>query len=184
MGRTLRRRKDFLTCCLWEVLVPKLNERDKVRAILSKYLVGDGCFEWLGCRDKNMYGRISQLTYGTMYPHIFMYRTFIGPVPAGLELDHLCRNPGCGRPNHLDPVPHGENMRRSPLMGTRATTKKIWDQFREENPIFPCGHPRSGDNIRCRDRGGKGITQECRTCENRRSSQYYARTKKKPSSSS
>src|ERR1041385_1385693 len=183
MSRTLRRCKDFLTCCLWEVLVPKFTEQEKVQAILSKYLIGDGCFEWLGCRDKYMYGRISRETYGTMYPHIFMYWTFIGPVPDGLELDHLCRNYGCGRPDHLEAVTHQENWLRSPLNATRKTTTKIWAQFREENPLFPCGHPRSGDNIRRRDRGGKGIVQECRTCDRIRCSQYYARTRKKPSSS-
>lgn len=36
-----------------------------------------------------------------------------GPVPSGLELDHLCRNPTCVRPDHLEAVTHAENIRRS-----------------------------------------------------------------------
>jgi hypothetical protein len=36
-----------------------------------------------------------------------------GPVPAGLEIDHLCRNRACVRPDHLEPVTHAENVRRA-----------------------------------------------------------------------
>lgn len=42
----------------------------------------------------------------------FAYEHFVGPIPEGLELDHLCRNPGCVNPEHLEPVTHGENTRR------------------------------------------------------------------------
>jgi hypothetical protein len=37
----------------------------------------------------------------------------VGPVPEGLELDHLCENPPCCNPAHLEPVTHAENNRRA-----------------------------------------------------------------------
>lgn len=47
--------------------------------------------------------------------HRAVYEHYVGPIPEGLELDHLCKNPPCVRPEHLDPVSHAENIRRSPL---------------------------------------------------------------------
>jgi hypothetical protein len=41
-----------------------------------------------------------------------LWEHLVGPVPDGLELDHLCRNPGCVNPDHLEPVTHKENMLR------------------------------------------------------------------------
>jgi hypothetical protein len=41
-----------------------------------------------------------------------------GPVPVGLELDHLCGNKSCAKPKHLEPVTHVENMRRAAKRGT------------------------------------------------------------------
>ena len=59
----------------------------------------------------------------TLYGHIVSYELHVGPVPSGLELDHLCRNRGCVNYEHLEPVTHVENIRRSPLLfkhGQRA----------------------------------------------------------------
>jgi hypothetical protein len=47
---------------------------------------------------------------------------FVGPVPEGLELDHLCRVTTCVRPSHLEPVTTGENVRRRNL----ALAGKPW----------------------------------------------------------
>jgi hypothetical protein len=44
--------------------------------------------------------------------HRIVYERLRGPIPAGLELDHLCRNPLCVNPDHLEPVTHQENLRR------------------------------------------------------------------------
>jgi hypothetical protein len=40
------------------------------------------------------------------------YEAQYGPVPSGMELDHLCRVKACVNPDHLEPVTHAENMRR------------------------------------------------------------------------
>ncbi len=44
--------------------------------------------------------------------HVVSYELVVGPVPAGLELDHLCRVRHCVNPSHLEPVTHQENARR------------------------------------------------------------------------
>lgn len=44
--------------------------------------------------------------------HRVSYEAFIGPIPAGLDLDHLCRNRACINPYHLEPVTHRENVIR------------------------------------------------------------------------
>jgi hypothetical protein len=70
-----------------------------------------GCWVWL--RAKNAYG------YGVLRPsriqfqaHRVVYERHRGPIPEGLELDHLCRNTLCVNPAHLEPVTHAENIRR------------------------------------------------------------------------
>lgn len=44
--------------------------------------------------------------------HVVIYEQLIGPVPAGLVLDHLCRMRLCVNPDHLEPVTHAENAKR------------------------------------------------------------------------
>lgn len=47
-----------------------------------------------------------------VYTHRVMYEAFVGEIPKGLELDHLCRVRACCEPNHLEAVTHRENVRR------------------------------------------------------------------------
>jgi HNH endonuclease len=47
------------------------------------------------------------------YAHVVFYESLVGPVPEGLELDHLCRVRNCVNPAHLEPVTHRENVLRS-----------------------------------------------------------------------
>lgn len=44
--------------------------------------------------------------------HRFVYELLVGPIPAGLTIDHLCRVTSCVRPDHLEPVTNAENVRR------------------------------------------------------------------------
>jgi hypothetical protein len=43
-----------------------------------------------------------------------------GPIPEGCEIDHLCRNRGCVNPDHMEPVLHAENCRRSSVAKLNA----------------------------------------------------------------
>jgi hypothetical protein len=74
----------------------------------------DGCWEWTGYRIAAGYGKVTILgTRRKDLAHRVSYRLFVGPIPDGLTIDHLCRNTGCVRPDHLEPVTLRENIRRA-----------------------------------------------------------------------
>lgn len=79
----------------------------------------------------------------------FAYEFLVGPIPDGLELDHLCRVRLCVNPAHLEPVTHAENNKRAGV----AKTHCKW------------GHPYNEANTyRRRDRPGN---RQCRVCARR-----------------
>ncbi len=84
----------------------------------SKVEIADphSCWEWRAAKITEGYGRF--WLRGSMQPaYRVAYELTIGEIPPGLELDHLCLNPGCVNPYHLEPVTHRENMRRSSAKG-------------------------------------------------------------------
>ena len=94
------------------------------------------CWIWTGHRDDKGYGHI-KADGQVIRTHLWAWRTFVGPVPDGLELDHLCRVTACVRTTHLEPVTKGENVRRRNL----ALAGKPWI-IRPEVPYADHGaHP-------------------------------------------
>ena len=73
-----------------------------------------GCWEWVGPKDRDGYGK-AHSEGRTLVAHRAAYEVLVGPIPAGLTLDHLCRNRACINPTHLEPVTLLENVNRSPL---------------------------------------------------------------------
>jgi HNH endonuclease len=70
--------------------------------------VPDGdCWRWTGDVSVRGYGRIKRRA-----AHRVSYELFVGPIPAGMTIDHLCFNTRCVNPAHLEPVTAEENLRR------------------------------------------------------------------------
>ena len=108
--------------------------------------------------------------YGTFWTgsrrsaaHRWAYERFIGPIPEGMELDHLCRVRHCVNPAHVEPVTHAENMRRSGPFSPKAalTHCKNGHEFTPENT-----YPREG---------GRSGRRACRACNRQAQRAYRAR---------
>ena len=86
---------------------PTLEER--FYAKVSKDAVS-GCWEWLGSKTKGGYGKAWDGK--TVLAHRLSHEMHKGPVPTGLHVDHLCHNPACVNPDHLEAVTAKVNMSR------------------------------------------------------------------------
>lgn len=89
-----------------------------------------GCWRFTGCHTSNGYATIWQPSTsggrGRMVSaHRLAYRLWVGPVPAGHQVDHVwargCRHRDCVRPDHLEPVtPRENNLRSNNVSGANA----------------------------------------------------------------
>lgn len=116
------------------------------------------CWEWTSAHDgQGGYGRFWM--DGTSRPaHRVAYELAVGPIPDGMQLDHLCRNRRCVNPSHLEPVTARENRRRAVAAMT---------------PVSECpqGHPYDLTNTYVTPQGRR----DCRACRRARNLTYYHR---------
>lgn len=92
----------------------------------------NGCMTWLASTNALGYGRFNAGKNHFVKAHRFAYEILVGPIPAGAVIDHLCRNPRCVAPDHLEPVTNRENNRRG-LRGRMHTHCPHGHAFTEEN---------------------------------------------------
>ena len=93
---------------------PRLDLADRIAAHVT--VTDDGCWLWTGTKNRNGYGRMAIREDGQVRrvaAHRIAYETFVGPIPADLVLDHLCRVRACCNPQHVEPVTLAENVLRS-----------------------------------------------------------------------
>ena len=132
-----------------------------------------GCWLWVGNAGPRGYGVVWANLDGKRtrrMAHRIVYESHHGPVPKGLDLDHLCRTPACVNPSHLEPVTRSENVKRglSPELSRLRQISKTH---------CPQGHPYSGDNLFVNQRGARTCRECARAVEKARGPRGYRKKK-------
>lgn len=124
--------------------------RSRLRRFFSRVELRGGCWEWTGTKNLKGYG-----SFFATSAHRTPYVWFVGAIPAGYHVDHLCRNTSCVNPAHLEAVTLQENHRRAALARTHC-----------QNGL----HPRIGQWTH-----GRGVYRTCAKCHVLREKRYLAR---------
>lgn len=113
----------------------------------------DGCILWAGGKTLGGYGMFtvvgSRTKHVKVMAHRWAYEQQVGPIPAGYDIDHLCRTRACVNPDHLEPVTRQENIRRACAVKTHC----------------PAGHEYTEENTYIRP---GTCHRRCRTCSRER----------------
>jgi len=138
----------------------------KRRPILERFLekfkvnLVTGCWEWTGTRAGTRYHE--GIGYGILFSHKdkgrtrfvaahrFAYQHFIGEIPKGLEVNHLCNIPYCVNPSHLETITHRENILKGETIAAINASRTH----------CPHGHEYTKENTHIDKEGNR----ECRAC--------------------
>lgn len=137
--------------------VPRPSPLERFEAKLA--LSPTGCLVWTAGTTRGGYGKF-KVDGQTVVAHRWYYQQVRGPIADDLQLDHLCRNPPCCDPDHLEPVTGRENLLRGETFQAANAAKTH----------CPHGHPLSGDNLLV-----SGNRRSCRICKRRQSAEWRAR---------
>lgn len=111
-----------------------------------------GCWLWTSIVGNNGYGLFHN-GEKIVIAHRWSYENFRGPIPGGLEIDHICRVRCCVNPQHLRALTRYENI-------MRATTNPIVAHANKTHCLR--GHELSGDNLYYRPSNGQRVCKACR----------------------
>lgn len=119
-----------------------------------------GCWNWEGAKNRGGYGGFMFATQQWTFAHRFIYEHTFGRIDEGMVIDHLCRNPSCVNPYHMDVVTSEENVRRG--SGPTAVNGRKSRCIR--------GHVLDESNTYLKP---NGIGRECRACKRVRWRERY-----------
>ena len=142
--------------------------REKAADNLLKHVLENeqGCWIWQKGKTHNGYPLVS-VARVMRYAHRLQYERTKGPIPPGMDLDHLCRNRDCINPEHLEPVTRSENLRRGAgAQMLRARHAAVTH--------CPQGHPYNAENTYLRPNGRGRL---CRLCQRAAKKSYRERRK-------
>lgn len=143
-----------------------LTTADRFMAKVEK--APSGCWIWTATINQYGYGEFNWIapdeTKRRMHgAHRVAYVLFVGPIPSGLDLDHLCRVRACVNPQHLEPVTRRVNLLRSPFTPTSLNAAKTHCKY---------GHEFTPENTYVDKHGHR----TCRTCHRVKERERKART--------
>lgn len=130
------------------------NESDRFWAKVAKT---ETCWLWTAALTAGGYARF-KVDGKTRVAHRWLYEQVVGPIPSGLQLDHLCRTTACVRPDHLEVVTCRENLLRGDTFQAMHSKKTHCHR----------GHEFTPENIITRGE----YWRECRECNRERSREY------------
>lgn len=129
-----------------------MDRRSALDRFAEKIATTDsGCVVWIASRNNSGYGTFNVGVRSTV-AHRWSYEYHVGPIPDGLDLDHLCRNRACVYPEHLEPVTTSANLLRGVDVGQANAVKTH----------CPANHPYSGANLYVPP--SRPNNRMCRTC--------------------
>lgn len=150
MGRRIKRAAPLVLVLMRKTLQQRFDEKVEKQA--------DGCWRWVGAIQKAGYGCLWN-GERVCLAHRIAYELFVGPIPDGKEIDHLCRNRWCVNPLHMEPVTGHENNMRGFSVAARNAKRTH----------CPQGHELSFK----KERGGTKTRRYCKTCRNASSLRWY-----------
>lgn len=110
-----------------------------------------GCWLWVACTNSAGYGQLRYYGRRMVSAHRLAFTVLANDIPAGLNLDHLCRVRNCCNPQHLEPVTSRENTLRG----------QSWSALNAAKTHCPKGHGYEGRNLYVSPAGKR----KCRTCD-------------------
>lgn len=129
-----------------------MNHEKRVIKFWNRVDKGPSCWAWRGDKNPGGYGLI-YVNGRRMPAHRFSYELTGRKIPPGLHIDHLCRNPNCVNPDHLEPVTIRENLMRGKTLAAENKAKTHCIK----------GHPFSEENTRLIRYQGR-IERRCAIC--------------------
>ena len=138
---------------------PLVRFNDKFTVSTTHSYEGKPCWIWTATTNNGGYGQF-WFDSKDVGAHRWMYETLVGPIPEGLQIDHLCRVRNCINPKHLEPVTCGENVRRG-------------DHWCRRKTHCPQGHPYDEDNTLIYRSGSRA----CKECNRERGREAYLKKK-------
>jgi len=110
-----------------------------------------GCWLWLLGVSRDGYAQVGKAPWSG---HAIASDLRLGPLPSGMERDHICRQRSCVNPDHIQYITDAENIARADYTVNHRNKRKTHCKR---------GHELSGDNLYLHKRAA-GFSRECKTC--------------------
>lgn len=148
--------------------IVRFFEKVRVSSIVSNGANGP-CWDWIGCKSRNGYGQFKvDARRGSTRktgPHVYAYEYFVGAIPDGFEVHHLCYVRHCCNPLHLALMSHRDNVTDADSITPPAINAQKTECSR--------GHSLSGSNLHIKPNGSR----QCRACNALRQREFQAKRK-------